>query len=86
MLADRPQICGAVYGVAIYVFMNRMVISLSAIGPQRFVLASFVNSVLIHVFGVGIPSAFAAAARPQSRPQAAPSRLSACRGGTTQTP
>jgi hypothetical protein len=44
--------------------MNLVVIPLSAIGPQRFVFGPLVNGLLIHVLGIGIPSAlFAAAAR-----------------------
>jgi len=41
----------------VYFFMNLVVIPLSAIGPQRFTAAPFINGILIHVFGVGIPAA-----------------------------
>jgi hypothetical protein len=60
-LTRQPLICGAVYGVAVYFFMNRVVIPLSAIGAVRFSWILFVNGMLIHVFGVGIPSALFAA-------------------------
>jgi len=63
-LVRRPWLSGAIYGIAVYVFMNRVVIPLSLIGPQRFVLAPFLNGIVIHIVGVGMPSAwFAAAAR-----------------------
>jgi hypothetical protein len=61
-LARRPWLTGTIYGVAVYLFMNRVVIPLSLIGPQRFVLASFLNGIVIHIVGVGIPSALFAAA------------------------
>ena len=67
VLGRRPVICGAISGVGVYAFMNAVVIPLSALGPQRVAPAPFVNGILIHVLGVGIPSAlFAAAARRQS--------------------
>jgi len=56
-LARRPLICGAVYGVLVYFFMNRVVIPLSAIGSSAFSLPVFVNGILIHILGVGIPAA-----------------------------
>lgn len=69
VLVRRPWLSGAIYGVAVYFFMSRVVIPLSLIGPQRFVLAPFINGILIHIAGVGIPSAlFAAAVPPRSLP------------------
>lgn len=69
VLIQRPWLWGAVYGLGVYFFMNRVVIPLSLIGPQRFVLAPLVNGILIHMLGIGIPSAlFAAAAPPRSLP------------------
>jgi hypothetical protein len=67
LLTRRPVLCGIVYGVGVYVFMNRAVIPLSAIGPQPFLWPSFINGILIHVLGIGIPAALVAAAvRPRS--------------------
>jgi hypothetical protein len=69
MLVRRPILWGAIYGIAAYFVMNLVVIPLSAIGgPPRVVFsAPFVNGILIHVLGIGIPSAFfAAAARTRS--------------------
>ncbi len=63
-LVQRPWLYGALYGIGVYFFMNRVVIPLSLIGPQRLVLAPFVNGILIHIVGVGIPSALFASAVP----------------------
>jgi uncharacterized membrane protein YagU involved in acid resistance len=60
-LRRQPLIYGAIYGVAVYFFMNLVVIPLSAIGAVRFSWPLFVNGILIHVFGIGIPSALFAA-------------------------
>jgi hypothetical protein len=64
LLVERPFLCGAIYGLLVYAFMNYVVIPLSAIGPLPFRLSSFIGGILIHIAGVGIPSAlFAARAR-----------------------
>jgi len=57
ILVRRPVICGAVYGVLVYFFMNRVVIPLSAIGTTAFSLPLFVNGIAIHILGIGIPAA-----------------------------
>ena len=57
ILTRRPLVCGAVYGVLVYFVMNRVVIPLSAIGPVPFAWAPFINGILIHIFGIGIPAA-----------------------------
>jgi len=57
ILVRRPWICGPVYGVLVYFFMNRVVIPLSAIGTPTFSLAPFINGIVIHILGVGIPTA-----------------------------
>ena len=59
-LTTHPVICGAIYGVLAYLTMNYVVIPLSAIGPggPAHPLPVVVNGVLIHIFGVGIPTAF----------------------------
>jgi len=73
-LTRHPWIAGAIFGVLVYLFMNLVVIPLSAIGkigfPHR--IASIVNGVLIHIFGIGIPSALFArkASPPAARPKA----------------
>jgi len=40
--------------------MNFVVLPLTLIGHPRLVWASVVNGILIHMFGVGLPAAFAA--------------------------
>jgi len=57
ILVRRPVICGAVYGVLVYFFMNRVVIPLSAIGTTAFSLPLFINGIAIHILGIGIPAA-----------------------------
>ena len=51
-------ISGFVYGVAAYAVMNYVVLPLSAAGRGPFVLPVFVNGILIHALGVGLPSAW----------------------------
>ena len=62
VLRQRPVVCGALYGIGVYLVMNLVVLPLSNAGPQRFVPAVVANGLLIHIFGVGLPSAFAARA------------------------
>jgi len=61
ILVRRPVLAGAAYGVAIYAFMNLVVIPLSRIGPKPappfVVLAS---GLLVHMFLIGVPIALAA--------------------------
>ena len=68
VLVRRPVLCGAVYGVIVYFFMNRVVIPLSAIGASgAFNAVLFVNGILIHILGIGIPAALFAAQGPPPR-------------------
>ncbi len=68
-LRRTPVLWGILYGIAVYVVMNQIVVPLSALprgGPPAWPVV--VNGVLIHMFGVGLPAAlFAAAARPPER-------------------
>jgi hypothetical protein len=57
VLRRRPVVYGIVYGIGAYFFMNLVVIPLSAIGPQRFTLGPLVNGILVHAFGIGLPTA-----------------------------
>lgn len=61
-LIRHPFLWGAVYGVAVYLFMNFVVIPLSAIGMPRFQLPLVINGLFIHGVGVGVPSALFARA------------------------
>jgi uncharacterized membrane protein (GlpM family) len=53
---------GLAYGVAVYLFMNLVVLPLSLVGKPTFVLPVVINGVLIHMFGIGLPSSLFARA------------------------
>jgi hypothetical protein len=69
LLTRHPIPCGLAYGLLAYLVMNRVVIPLSAIGgPAAWpVLPVLANGLLIHAFGVGLPSAIFAARAEGSR-------------------
>lgn len=58
ILRRQTLIAGILYGIAAYFVMNYAVIPLSATARGPFVLPVFVNGLLIHMFGVGLPSAW----------------------------
>jgi hypothetical protein len=60
VLARRPYVCGPIFGICAYFFMNLVVIPLSRIGPQPFTTGPFINGLLIHTIGIGIPIALIA--------------------------
>jgi hypothetical protein len=60
-LRTRPILAGMCYGVGVYEFMNLVVLPLSNAGPPSTALAVVINGLMIHVFGVGLPSALFAA-------------------------
>jgi hypothetical protein len=62
LLTRQAVLCGMLYGLAVYVIMNFVVLPLSAasIGPRT--TPVLVNGLLIHMFGVGLPSALFARA------------------------
>jgi hypothetical protein len=63
-LARRPFLYGPLYGLAVYLVMNLVVVPLSAAATAPKSLPVVVNGLLIHLLGVGLPSAlFARAAR-----------------------
>ena len=65
VLLAHAIVSGLVYGAGVYFVMNYVVIPLSATARGPFVLPVFVNGLLIHAFGVGLPSSlFAKAAVP----------------------
>jgi hypothetical protein len=65
VLVRHWVIAGLLYGLVVYAVMNYGVVPL-AIGRGAFSLPVFINGVLIHAFGVGLPAAFfVAAAHPQ---------------------
>jgi hypothetical protein len=57
VLVRRPIASGALYGVAVYAFMNFVVIPLSAIGRGPFVPSLAMILVGVHIVCVGIPIA-----------------------------
>ncbi len=68
VLTRHPIPCGVVYGLLVYLFMNRVVIPLSAIGTATWPpLPALANGLLIHAFGVGLPRPIFAAL-PSERP------------------
>jgi hypothetical protein len=56
-LTSHPVICGLAYGLAVYFFMNYVVIPLSAVNRSPFSLPVFVNGVVGHMLLVGLPCA-----------------------------
>ncbi|MGH7557173.1 MAG: hypothetical protein ACREMD_05240 [Gemmatimonadota bacterium] len=67
LLARRPLLHGPLYGLLVYAVMNLIVLPLSAavVGPKSW--PEVVNGVLIHILGVGLPSALSARAAASSR-------------------
>jgi hypothetical protein len=65
VLTRHPVICGLLYGIVAYAVMSLVVLPLSKIGgPSMPATPVLANGLLIHMFGVGLPSAlFARAAR-----------------------
>jgi uncharacterized membrane protein len=59
-LTRDPVTCGIAYGILVYCVMNLVVVPLSAAGHGQPSMPVFVNGVLIHMFGVGLPSALVA--------------------------
>ncbi len=51
---------GVLYGIAVYFFMNRVVVPLSAAAKFPFSFKMMVIGVVIHIFCVGLPIALAA--------------------------
>ena len=58
LLRTQTVLAGIVYGVAAYFVMNSAVLPLSAAGRGPFVLPVFINGILIHALGVGLPAAW----------------------------
>ena len=56
LLTRQAVLCGMLYGLAVYVVMNFVVVPLSpaVIGPPT--TPVLINGLLIHMFGVGLPS------------------------------
>jgi hypothetical protein len=56
-----PLAAGLAYGIGVWLFMNLVVLPLS-VGRPRFLAPVVTNGLLIHMFGVGLPSSLFARA------------------------
>jgi len=54
-LIQNAVASGVLYGVAVYFFMNRIVVPLSAAAKRPFSLKLMIIGVIIHIFCVGFP-------------------------------
>ena len=60
-LSRSPVLSGAAYGVAVYSFMNYVVLPLSNVYPRpHFAPGPFINGILGHILLIGIPIALIA--------------------------
>lgn len=55
VLIQRAILCGTLYGVAVYLVMNYVVIPLSAAQSTTFSTGAFLNGVIGHALLVGLP-------------------------------
>ena len=56
-LVEQAALFGPLYGIAVYFFMNRIVVPLSGATKFPFSLKMMVIGVVIHIFCVGLPIA-----------------------------
>jgi uncharacterized membrane protein YagU involved in acid resistance len=54
-LIQNTVVSGALYGVAVYFFMNRIVVPLSAAAKRPFSMNLMIVGLVIHIFCVGLP-------------------------------
>jgi hypothetical protein len=54
-LIEHAVVSGVLYGVAVYFFMNRIVLPLSAAAKRSFSLQMMIVGVVIHILCVGLP-------------------------------
>ena len=59
-LMRHAVLSGVLYGIAVYFFMSRVVVPLSAAAKFPFSLKMMVIGIIIHIFCVGLPIALAA--------------------------
>jgi hypothetical protein len=58
-LVSGAVLSGMAYGIAVYFFMDRLVVPLSAAKPRGFNLKFMIIGLIIHIFCVGLPIALA---------------------------
>jgi hypothetical protein len=61
MLAERPILWGALYGVVVHLVMSRVVVPLSRAPKRAFSAKAFVIQLVIHICFVGLPIALTVA-------------------------
>jgi hypothetical protein len=54
-LIEHAVVSGVLYGVAVYFFMNRIVLPFSAVAKRPFSIQMMIVGVVIHIFCVGLP-------------------------------
>jgi hypothetical protein len=65
LLWQRPILCGAIYGLLLYCFMNFVVLPLSAAGPASRNQLWVALSIIVHMFLIGVPIAVLTRPRPR---------------------
>ena len=60
ILLSQAVLCGALYGVFVYFFMNHVVVALSATAKSPFSPRLTIIGIVIHIFCVGLPIALVA--------------------------
>jgi hypothetical protein len=60
LLVRRPVLCGLLYGELVFLSMYFAVLPLSAVGPAKFNLATYITGPIGHPLLVGLPIALAA--------------------------
>jgi hypothetical protein len=58
ILLDRPFFSGVFYGIAVHLFMSRIVVPLSTAPKREFSAKAFLIQLVIHIFCVGLPISF----------------------------
>ena len=59
-LITRAVICGVLFGICVYLFMNLVVLPLSAIPfKMAYPWPALISGLLIHMFGIGLPISLA---------------------------
>jgi hypothetical protein len=63
LLVRRWVLCGMAFGICVYCVMNYVVLPLSLVRHSPFAWRTFINGILIHLFGIGLPIAYFASRR-----------------------